>query len=213
MQENAHNTKGMVVDIDHYLIEGKGKVDLIAAIPYLDSIPSWREFKSNDLIGRSQLARYIVYVYSHDSFMWKMQMQLPDIKQRALELSGLLAADPVKHPIIKDVVYWLKGVDVMDMVHDYLRVQNKDLWSEYIICQSQIDEYNKLRLMPNDAEGAPSLKEKRDLREEVDELVKAKQILEKKFYGQYSDAKDAMRKKMITIESRAMNVLDNVETD
>jgi len=216
MQEFAHNTKGMVVDIDQFVIDGQGKVDLISAIPILDSIPSWRAYNRANKIPRSALARYLVYVYSHDSFMWKMQLGLPEIKHRALELAGLTTSSSARNPIgdiIMDQVYWLNNPEILDMAHDYLRFQNKDLWSEFIILQHQIDDFNKLRLIPQGSEKAIPLKEQKALRIEVQEMIKEKEIIEKKFYGQYLDAKDGMRRKMITIESRAMNILDNVETD
>src|SRR6478735_1347342 len=98
MQEQ-HNTKGMVVDIDRWVIDGHGKVDLISAIPYLDSIPSFKEYNALNKIPRNELARYIVYVYSWDSFMWKMQLALSDVKEKAMELSGLLALEGMKDMI------------------------------------------------------------------------------------------------------------------
>jgi len=212
MQE--HNTKGMVVDIDRWVIDGHGKVDLISAIPYLDSIPTWKAYNALNKIPRNELARYIVYVYSWDSFLWKMQLPFSDAKEKALELSGLLALEGLKD-FVWENVYWLSNEEVLVMAHDYLRIQNKDYWTEYITLQHEIDEATKHRLTPIDFEDKKgiSIKEKKILREDVQEMIKEKEIIEKKFYGQFVDLKDGMRKRMVTIENRAMNVLDNVETN
>lgn len=212
-----HNTKGMVVDIDRWVIDGHGKVDLISAIPYLDSIPSFKEYNALNKIPRNELARYIVYVYSWDSFMWKMQLALSDVKEKAMELSGLLALEGMKDMIWENV-YWLGDDKILTIAHDYLRIQNKDYWTEYIILQSQIDENNKLRLTPFEPgeekkKGGITIKDKQILREDTQEMIREKEVIEKKFYGQFIDLKDGMRKRMVTMENRAMNILDNVETD
>jgi hypothetical protein len=75
-----------------------------------------------------------------------------------------------------------------------------------------------LRLQPfksdeDKKKGGLSLKDKAALREDVQEMLKEKEVIERKFYGQFVDLKDGMRKKMVTLESRAMNILDNVETN
>ncbi len=207
MEKYDHLTKGMVVDIDQCLLDGVS--DLIEASG-LSKIPSWKDYQGT--IPRNALARYIVYIYSIDSFLNKANLPLKERKFKAMELAGL---DPNDNQVM-DWVYWLKAPEILDMVHDYLRWHTmSEYWTEYVATEMQIDEANKILLTPIDITNKKGLshKDKSELRKDVMEMIKDKEVLSKKVYGEFNDAKVEMRKRMITLESRAKPLLDNVEAD
>lgn len=196
----------MFIDVDKIPV---GK-DVITSVPELFDIPSWKKYKGR--FDRNKLARYILIIYNKDHQLNKSRIPFPERKKKALALAGFSNRDGVFDEQVTEFIYWLKSPDVVEMAHDYLRLQGEPFWTEIILIEHELDESNKIRLTPIDhfskdiqgfAKGAKS-----KLREESMGMVKSLDELYKKFYGDATDVKDAYRKKMTTMESRAKELTD-----
>lgn len=203
-------TKGMLIDVDSY--EG---MDIISNVPELYGMPSWRDY--NGKVNKNKLAKYIIYVYSFDSFLNNKKARLPlnDRKLKAFKYCNMLNGAGNVDDTIMEWVYWLKEPAVLDMVLDYLRLQRNEHWTQIILLETELDENNRVRLTPLDEVVKEDLKKMLDKvksikRNESKAMVSELEDLYKKFYGDFVDVKDANRKRMTTIENIAQDLLADV---
>lgn len=194
-------TKGMRIDIDDY----EDSVDLISQIPQLKNLVSWRSYSGR--IERNPLCKYIIYLYSGDTYLNKVRIPLEERKKKALLHAGFKMNDLGEFDgEVMNFVYNLGSEEVLTMVHDYLRFQNDSVWTEIVISETEVDEATKIRLRPMESEDKKSADLKQRLREQCREINSYLETLYKRFYNDHTDVKN--RKRATTLESLAKDLQD-----
>lgn len=199
--EEDRRTKDMAIDLD-----GEDNyVDLISQVPLLKNIPSWRKYYQK--IDRNKLCRYIVYLYSHDSYLNKVRTPLDERRKKATLHAGFkMDAEGNFEWDVIEFLWKLKSPEIFDMIHDFLRVQNEATWNEIVITETELDEATRIRLSPLAGESKKALELKTALRESSAEMNAYLDGLYRKFYLDNTDVKN--RKRATTIESLAKNLVE-----
>lgn len=200
MDKKEHRTKGMRIDIDDYP-EG----DLISMTPGLRDIPSWRAYHGR--VDRNRLCRYIIYIYSQDSYLNKIKLPLEERKKKALLHAGWKPNEKGEFDQeTMSFVFHLNIPEIFDMIFDYLKWQNDNVWTEIIITETELDEANRIRLRPLEEEDKKGVDLKKALRENCKEMNTYLDQLWKRFANDHTDVKN--RKRATTLESLAKNIIE-----
>lgn len=191
-------TKEMRIDVDSYPPE----VHLFSTIPGLKHIPSW---KYKGRMEHNKLCKYIIYVYSMDSYLNKIRTPLEERKKKALLHAGFKMNELGEFDgEVMNFIYHLQSDEILNIVHDYLRYQNETVWSEIIITEHEVDEATRIRLKPMETEDKKGAELKKRLREDVKDMNDYLDGLYRKFYSDHIDVKN--RKRATTLEVLAKNL-------
>lgn len=196
----------MFIDVDKI----PDSEDIIASVPELFNMPSWRSYKGR--FHKNKVARYILILYNKEHQLNKSRIPYADRKKKALQLAGLANGKGEIDEYVMDFICNLKSPEIVNMILDYLRLQGNMYWAEILILEQELEECSRIRITPIEhfskdiqtiAKGVKS-----KLREESLEIIRSLDELYKKFYGDFNDVHNAQRKKMTTMESRAKDLMD-----
>lgn len=196
-------TKNMLVDIDA-IPEGENAA---MEIDFLRRIDSW-SMCDVDFVERPKLFRYMVALYSHDSFLNKRnQISLNDRKLQALHFAGIEMSGDIESNLLN-----LENDIVLLMVQDFLIAQNNNLWTEIVTTEQQYEEAVRLRLQPidkkaKDKDQLDAAAKKKALRNDCKEMVAEIDRLYGKFYADHDDARDRVRVRATSLEQLAKSAL------
>lgn len=192
----------MQIDIDS-LPEG---VDAALEIEFLHRLDSWRTFQVG-LIEKQKLMRYIVVLYSYDSFLnLRNPLPLSQRKQRALSFAEIEASDDITNELLL-----LENDLILKMVQDFLIAQRNNLWTEIVTTEQQYEEAVRLRLQPikradKDKEQLTAADLKKKLRLDCKEMQVDLDRFYKQFFLDHDDVKNKVREKATTLEAMAKTV-------
>lgn len=189
-------TENMIIDVDS-IPEGENAV---YEIEFLSNINSWVNVET-DLIPKDKLVRYLVVLYSYDSFLnQRNPLPLSERKQRALSFAGIEPSNDVT-----DQLLLLENDGVLLMVQDFLVAQNHNLWTEIATTEQQYEEAIRLRLQPiktgaTDKVQLDAATKKKALRLDCKEMQGDIDVFYKKFYKGHDDVKDKVRRRASSLE-------------
>ena len=195
----ASRTENMMVDIDA-VPEGK---DATIEIEFLRRLKSWTELFVG-VVPKSKLLRYIVVLYSHDSFLNKRNpIPLAKRKQSALKFAEIEGSDEVTNQLLL-----LENELILKMVLDFLIAQRHNLWTDIVTTEQQYEEAIRLRLKPikdttKDRDALTSATLKKALRLDSKEMQHDLDTFYRKFYTDHNDVKEMVRVKATSIERLA----------
>lgn len=189
----------MFIDIDAISLDGNAEYE----IDFLGRIESWVKFHTG-FVEKQKLLRYIVVLYSHDSFLnMRNPIPLADRKQRALDFAEIEESDEVTNGLLL-----LEDDIVLKMIQDFLIAQRNHLWTEIVTTEQQYEEAVRLRLQPiknngKDKEQLEAANKKRALRIDCKEMTGDLDTFYRKFYAGHDDVRDRVRKRATSLESLA----------
>lgn len=192
----------MQIDIDS-LPEG---VDAALEIEFLRRLDSWRNFQIG-LIDKHKLMRYIVILYSYDSFLnLRNPLPLSQRKQRALSFAGIEPSDDITNELLL-----LENDLILKMIQDFLIAQRNNLWTEIVTTEQQYEEAVRLRLQPikksdKDKDQLTAADLKKKLRIDCKEMQVDLDRFYKQFFLDHDDVKNKVREKATTLEAMAKSV-------
>ena len=189
----------MQIDIDSL----PEHVDAALEIEFLSRLDSWRNFEIG-LIPKHNLMRYIIVLYSYDSFLnLRNPIPLSERKQRALSFADIKQTDDVVNELLL-----LENDLILKMIQDFLIAQNNNLWTEIVTTEQQYEEAVRLRLQPikrgekdKDALAAADLKKK--LRIDCKEMQTDLARFYSQFYLDHDDLKGKVKERATTLEMLA----------
>lgn len=192
----------MQIDIDS-LPEGSNPA---LEIDFLHRLDSWRNFEVG-LIDKESLMRYIVILYSYDSYLnLRNPIPLSERKQRALSFANIKPCDDVTNELLL-----LENDLILKMIQDFLIAQRNNLWTEIATTEQQYEEAIRLRLQPikrsekdKDALTAADLKKK--LRLDCKEMQVDLDRFYKQFYLDHDDLQGKVRERATSLEMLAKSV-------
>lgn len=186
----------MFVDVDS-IPEGDNPV---FEIEFLSEIHSWNTCNI-DIVSKDKLVRYLVILYSYDSFLNKKNpTPLGERKKKALAFAGIENSEIITANLLD-----LENDVVLLMVQDFLIAQRNNIWTEIATTEQQYEEAIRLRLQPikRDAVDSSQLSaasKKKALRIDCKEMIGELDILYRKFYLDHNDVKDKVRRKATSLE-------------
>ena len=142
--------------------------DLVDHFPELKQSETFSKYSEWD---RNYVIRYVVYMYDMNS---DLVVEEPDIlkrKERAMELSEYPDKDPKRRDASerREEVMGLADERVLEMVVEYLKIQNNRLWMLYLSCCQYFISLNR-KIMDNIGDSQKRTnKEGEEINIEVDE--------------------------------------------
>lgn len=192
----------MQIDIDS-LPEGSNPA---LEIDFLHRLDSWRNFEVG-LIKKENLMRYIVILYSYDSFLnLRNPMPLAERKNRALSFANITPSDDVTNELLL-----LENDLILKMIQDFLIAQRNNLWTEIVTTEQQYEEAVRLRLQPisrgdKDKDQLTAADLKKKLRLDCKEMQVDLDRFYKQFYLDHDDLKGKIRERVTSLEMLAKSV-------
>lgn len=192
-------TENMQVDIDSVPKE----LDACLEIEFLNRLDSWRNFEIG-LIEKPKLVRYIVALYSYDSFLnHRTPIPLQERKQRALSFAEIQPSNDVTNELLL-----LENDLILKMIQDYLIAQRNNIWTEIVTTEQQYEEAVRLRLQPikradKDKDQLAAAELKKKLRLDCKEMQVDLERFYNQFYLDHEDLKNKVRDKATTLEMLA----------
>lgn len=203
IKEHRSMTANMRIDVD-----GVTGANIVDEIEFLRNIPSFSDDLYTGYIDKNQLVRYIVILYSDDSFLNK-KIPIP-LQERKEQLCKLLHIDI--NDEVRDFLFNLNDVVTLKMVQDFLIAQNHTLWTEISTTEQQYAEAIKLRLKPvedgKDKDNLAAAELKKKLREECKVMVNDLEGYYRKLYQNHDDVRNQIRVKASSLESLAKSAKD-----
>lgn len=205
--KNLSSTHAMSIDIDSVTDPSK---DLLEVFEDLKSIESFRIYGGK--IKKNNLIRYIVILYSKDTFLNKrIPIPLAERKNQAAIFAGF--TKDKKGEFAKQItrdLFQLRNRSILDMIFGYLKFQNHVLWLEINATEQQYEEVVRLRMEPvtskKDKDRLSAADTKKKLREECKSMVYDLKAYYKEFWGDHDEVKILVKKMASTLEDRAVNV-------
>lgn len=203
-------TEGMVIDVLS-AVDGEDLVQKFSQLKRIKTISMY----GGSLEGgfdRNKIIRYIVILYSVDSFLNKKPViPLQERQFRAADLAGF-NRDKDGHfkEVVETGIFQLQDQKVFEMVFQYLVFQHNILWREICTCESELEEFHRLRMKPvegDDDKDIIAANEKKDkLWKGCQDRIKYLEACYSKFFNDDSEIKSHTKKAMKrnTIEDWAM---------
>jgi hypothetical protein len=182
--------------------------DFVAFCAKNKALPAWRRFAMP--LPKNNVAVYIILVYSADSPLNNiLNLSLSDKKKQAALMAGFRQNEKGKFPaIVENSMIEINNDAMLDLVFQFLRMQNDRIWTEIITLQEEYDEAVRLRIktVTNEVSdknilGAADLKSR--LRRECENILENLAKYEKKFYGENTEVKEKIRESGISLEGVA----------
>lgn len=199
-------TENMMIDIDSL----PDHVDAALEIDFLRRLDSWAKFEVG-LIPKRSLLKYIVVLYSYDSFLnLRNPIPLAERKQRALSFAEITPSNDVTNELLL-----LENDLILKMVQDFLIAQRNNLWTEIVTTEQQYEEAVRLRLQPikrkeNDKNQLGAAALKKALRIDCKEMQVDLDRFYSQFYLDHDDLRDKVRERATTLEQLAKSTKTNV---
>ncbi len=199
MDSSIELGKGMV--IDPFILKNYAE-----ARKYLQDIKGLKELNeycsTKVHLSFVQTIKYIILLYSKDSFLNKKPMRpLEERQHRSAQIAEFEKTGDKYHMQIRHALFELTSEQIFNFVFNYLVYQNDYIWSEICALEYQILENQKFRMSATD-EMADMTKKAALTKHNKDFHLALKEYLNE-FYGDHEEVRTAFdihRTGLITIE-------------
>jgi hypothetical protein len=203
-------TEKMAIDILS-AIDGE---DLLHKFPQLRRVKAMADYGGSLGGGfdRNKIIRYIVILYSADSFMNKKPVvPLQERQYKAADLAGFIRDQEGRFKeVVETSIFQLQDPKVFEMIFQYLMFQHNVLWREICTCEHELEEFHRLRMKPvvaDDDKDIIAANEKKDkLWKGCQDRIKYLESCYSKFYNDDAEMKTHTKKaqKRNSVEDWAM---------
>ncbi len=197
----------MKIEVLQHHKKYKAKKPLLDAYPTLERVKSLYNLHLKE---KEAYVRYVVLLYSKDSILNDRRNFLP-LEERKIKACKMLQMDVLDEneeviQIIREELFELKNQDVFNAAFEYLIFQGDEIWAEIITIESEVVEFQMLRMKPMETKDDKDLMtatEKKDkLMNGVHQRLEILKKLKDEFFSDFDDVKK-IAKERSTIESKA----------
>ncbi|KKN49550.1 hypothetical protein LCGC14_0641780 [marine sediment metagenome] len=188
--------------------------DYKKAFPSISKYPEFEKFyggsKNEALrISRNALVRYMVYLYDYNSdLIDEHPSNLLERKEAGAVEAGFKRNSHNRFGItLREKIFAVKDPKFRSLVKMFLKVQNSTVWTEIVVTRQELEQFQQIRFKPV-VEGSElaDANKKQTLMNACTLRIERLEILEKQFYRDHRDLKEADNLEMITPEN-AMRLL------
>lgn len=200
MDSSIELAKGMAInpfDIETYTDARKYLKD-IKGLQQLNEFCSVKKY-----LPLQSTLRYIILIYSKDSFLNKKPMRpLPERQDKAARLAGFERTKNEKyHSQVRFALFELNSEQIFDFVFNYLIYQKSHVWSEICALEYQLAENQRIRMTASD--DMKDMDKKANLTRYNKEWYNTLKEYQVEFYGDHEEVRSAFdihRSGLVTIE-------------
>lgn len=206
----SHQSKTslMAIDIDKRPLSNS--TDYLVEFPDLRRISTLARYKGSmeGGLNRNLFIRYLVVLYSHDSYLNKNpHMEIEERMRIAADFAGFERDEAGNFdPDVDYCLFDLQDERIIQIIFDFLLYQNKHVWTEIVTVEHEIQEFQRKRMTPvvgdKDKDILSALNIKNALLEGTSKRVKYLKELYTEFYGEHQHVKKAVEQQRDTLFNR-----------
>lgn len=179
------------------------------AFPELFKYGEFKKLRLRKSSDWEKVAKYIVFLYDKGSALtFEFQSDLKARKEAAAIEAGFTREASGNWPKEVVAIFEIDDADVHGAIMCYLRIQNNDVWTDIVVTENELEEFQALRMTTikkgkagEEQDIFDAAKKKDLLMKACDTRVKALKNRYAEFYGDHKDVQAAEFSEMITPEN------------